>query len=234
MFDCSMINTNDIPARVEGMLASSKSIDQMKLNPNDWPARKLAASNLYDLKKYCEAAELLWDAPELPYRAQDIAFSVRIIAKGNRGNAIRLVNEVVKRNGKNAEGCLRLANAFHNEGLPLIASRMYGASLAVSEDNFDIGFEHESLWFDDHGELVKEWNNQACEPPPNEPSSMKEFLGKEISFLEYTQRITERVSAADLEMNYSPAPKVMTPKLAVPTPTVPLFIPKPRQVDEIQ
>ena len=186
-------------------------MDQMKLPPNDWPARRLAASILYDFKKYSEAAELLWDAPELPYRAEDIAFSVRIVAKGNQKNAIRLVNEVVKRNGKNAEGCLRLAKAFHNEGLPLIASRMYGAALAVSNANYDSGFEHESLWFDDHGALVKEWKNQGCQPQPNEPSSMNEFLGEEISFLEYTQRITQRVSAAELETSYPAKPILRVP-----------------------
>ena len=226
-----MISLNDISSNEEERGSLRKTIEQVKLNPNDWPARKLAASILHDLKKYTEAAELIWCAPELPYRSQDIAFSVRIIAKDNPKKAILLVKEVIRRNGKNTEGGLRLAKAFHKEGLPLLASRMYGAAIAVSNDNFDIGFEQESLWFDDYGALVAEWQRQAYEPRPNEPTKMKEFLGKAISFLEYTQRITACVNisseatseATDLKVSDDPKLKSAPPPNEM---TVPLLIPK--------
>ncbi len=219
-----MSTPNEIPSRDEGCEVPQKAIEQVKLNPDDWSARKLAASLLYDFKKYAEAAELLWEAPKMPYKSKDIAFSVRIIAKGNSKNAIRLVNAVLRRIGKNAEACLNLAQAFHVEGLPLLASRVYGAALAVNNDNFDIGFEQESLWFDDHGELVAEWGNQGHEPSAGKPAGMKNFLGKAISFLEYTQRITECVKGegGDSEVSKEPAAPIFkaTPAPAVPAPAV--------------
>ena len=209
-----MSSSNDISSDQESNGVANDAIEQVKLNPSDWAARKLAASILYDFKKHSEAADLLWSAPELPYRSQDIAFSVRIIAKDRPDNAIRIVKKVMKRNGKNAEGCLLLAKAFHKEGMPLLASRMYGAALAVSNENFDIGFEQESLWFDDLGELVSEWQSQSFQPQPNEPAPMKDFLGGAISFLEYTQRVTARVSvSADLKV--SDNPKLTAPTLPI-------------------
>ena len=221
---------------------AQKAIEQVRLNPSDWSARKLAVSILYDSKRHSEAAELLWEAPELPYKSQDIAFSIRVVAKHDPENAIRIFNEVVRRIGKNAESCLRLAKAFHNEGLPLLASRMYGAALAVGSDNFDIGFEQESLWYDDHGELVLEWKKQANEPQPNEPAPMKNFLGKAISFLEYTQKITECVRGAESDRAESASPKISIPPTLGPTKqmitqqpinaTGPLLIPKAKPVDE--
>lgn len=240
-----MSSSNMMSSNNQGNEKVDEAIDQVKLTPDDWAARKLAASMLYDSKNYSEAAELLWDAPELPFLSHDIAFSVRVLAKWNPENAIRVVNESMRRVGESADGFLRLGEAFHEQGLPLLASRMYGAALAISNENFDIGFEQESLWLDDHDALVLEWKNQACDPQPNQPAPMKNFLGKAISFLEYTQRITEYVKegvkeevngvASTSAILRVPA-AVTSPKLLVSpqatNPTVPLFIPKAKPVDE--
>jgi hypothetical protein len=131
---------------------------------------------------------------------------------------------------------LILAKAFHKEGLVLLASRMYGASMAVSMENFDIGFEQESLWSDDSGSLITEWRSQGYQPSPNESSSMDKFLGEAISFLEFTQRITQRSYPSTPETaipdpnKVIPVPPIIPPKPQVKTApkvaTRPLLVPK--------
>lgn len=187
---------------------------------SSWEARRDAALILYKKEDYTAAAALIWSYGEVPFRSNDIAICVKILAKTQRDDAIRLLREVSKRNTKKPEWCLSLAAAFYEQGMPILASRFYGAALSVSNMFYENSFEEESLWADDHGSLVELWKTSGEQPLPPDVASMKSFIGNAMSFYEYTQKITLK---AEAEMKKEEIPKEevkkesMLPPVASPT-----------------
>lgn len=187
-----------------------------------WDERRATAGKLYADGDHKAAANLIWEAGELPYRSADVAFCVKVLSRARKEDAMRVLREVMRRTSGIAEENLALASAFHQEGMPLLAARFYGAALSVSNMYFENPFEKESLWFDDYKVLLNAWEESDQRPMPSPETSMDNFLGKAKTFMEYTQRITEvapsvqKVSSADVTVdtgaNEAPKPKFQFPK----------------------
>lgn len=144
-------------------------IDQSVLiaNPNDWLERKKIAVQMYKNELYLEAADLVWNAPEIPSTDLDVAFTIKIVSRARANRAIRLVYEVMKRNQTKPQKNIAFAKALNLIGLPMLASRFYGAALAVDDQCFDLGFEQQSMWLDESESLLEQWanSNQEVEQP---------------------------------------------------------------------
>lgn len=178
-----MNSSNDISELAKNLLA------KVEENPADWPARKSAALKLYEDGNFLEAADTVWNAPEMPATDLDVAFAVKIVSRARPNRSIRLVYEVLRRNTGKAEQNMAMARAFNLIGLPMMASRFYGAALAISSKYFDIGFEQQSLWFDDSGSLIETWENssQDIKPPFSKP--MTAFLGDAINLADLNEDV---------------------------------------------
>jgi hypothetical protein len=169
-------------------------LEAVQANPADWTGRKEAAHKLYDEGYYLEAADTVWNAPEMPSTDMDVAFAVKIVSRARPNRSIRLVYEVLRRNTGKPEQNMALARAFSLIGLPMLASRFYGAALAADTSNFDIGFEQQSLWFDDSGILLDAWGNSSSEIKPPFSKSVEAFLGDTIDFSTLTRDLPKDVS----------------------------------------
>ncbi|MGJ8674148.1 hypothetical protein [Rubritalea sp.] len=155
--------------------------------PNNWQARKAAAVQLYEEGHYLEAADTLWNAPEMPSVDIDVAFAVKIVSRARPNRSIRLLYEVLRRNAGKPEQNMAMARAFNIVGLPMLASRFYGAALAVRNDLFDIGFEQQTLWFDDSGKLMEAWGNSSQDIKPPFVHDIKSIAGEDIKLSELEQ-----------------------------------------------
>jgi len=129
---------------------------QVQEEPNNWGIRKKVALMLYDTKQYLEAANVLWQAPEMPATDVDVAFSIKIIS--------------------------RARPALNVIGMPMLASRFYGAAMAEDAELFSLTFEKQVLWFDDSGILLDQWmeTDQNMAPPLVVP--LQDFAGDMIQF----------------------------------------------------
>lgn len=156
-----------------------------------WEQRKEAARKLYGDGKHSEAANLIWEGGELPYSSSDVAFCIKTLSRARKEDAMRVLQEVMRRTRGIAEENLALASAFYQEGMPVLAARFYGAALSVSNMYFENPFEMESLWYDDHDVLIDAWKESGQRPMPSPETPITNFLGKAKTFMEYTQRITE-------------------------------------------
>lgn len=122
----------------------------------DWESRKRLAHLLYDKGAYQEAADLIWEVPEIPSIDIELAFAARILAKGSPRKAIRLLTALLEHNrGKGVQN-LALANALLNHGMVLQAARFYGAALEADPTLANPDLEHFILWVDDEEKL---WGN---------------------------------------------------------------------------
>ena len=157
----------------------------------NWNSRKSVAQTLYEQGNYGAAADVIWGAGELPFLSEEIAFCLKVLARGRNDDAVRLASEVLERNAYSAPQCFALARDCAKEGMPLLAARFYGAAMAVDPAYFQSPFENESLYYDDSKVLVKAWEASGQEGVPASESPMQNFLGKAKSFMEYTQRITQ-------------------------------------------
>ncbi|MGJ8673354.1 hypothetical protein [Rubritalea sp.] len=193
-----------------------------KETPQSWEQRRATAEKLYANKEYKAAADLLWEGGELPYRSADVALCVKLLSRTRQEDAMRVLQETMRRNVGMAEENLALASAFYQEGMPLLAARFYGAALSVSNMYFENHFEKESLWYDDYKVLLETWQESDQRPMPSPETAMSSFLGKAKTFMEYTQRITQvapvtKASSADISVDQS-ASDAPRPKLNFPQP----------------
>lgn len=159
-------------------------------DPSNWQARKAAAVQLYEEGHYLEAADTVWNAPEMPSVDTDVAFAVKIVSRARPNRSIRLVYEVLRRNVRKPEQNMAMAKAFNMVGLPMLASRFYGAALSSSHDLFDIGFEQQSLWFDDSGSLMDAWQQSSQDIKQPFVNDIRSFAGEDIKPTQLTQDIT--------------------------------------------
>lgn len=140
-------------------------------NPELWETRKKTAKLLFADERYLEAADILWNAPEIPATDIDVAFALKIIARVKPNRSIRLIYEVVRRNQEKPHKNLAVAKALNAIGMYMEAARFYGAALASDSSLFDLAFERQILWLDDSGRLLEEWQktDQASKPPLDVP-----------------------------------------------------------------
>lgn len=195
-------------------------LSKVQSDPTNWSARKQAALKLYEEECYLEAADTVWNAPDMPSTDVDVAFVVKIVSRARPNRAIRLVYEVLRLNADKGEKNMAMAKAFSLIGLPMLASRFYGAAMASNAKYFDIGFESQSLWFDDSGSLIEEWKKSNQDVKPPFAKDLKGFASGSINLAD----LTEDVSTASLTK--SPT-KLTTLKPATPTAAAPSSAPTP-------
>ncbi|MGJ8657394.1 MAG: hypothetical protein ACSHX6_13175 [Akkermansiaceae bacterium] len=215
-------------------------LQTLEQNPQLWETRKKTAEILYEEEKYVEAADILWNAPEIPSTDLDVAFAIKIISRAKPNRVIRMVYEIVRRNHEKPEKNIAVAKALNDIGMYMQASRFYGAALACDSSLFDLGFERQLLWMDDSRRLIKEWQNsdQEFTPPldvPNQdvpggalsPSEMPKDTAKlaqqdhENAILSAEQPdvvdITQQPEPVELNPTPMPARRILAPAAMKPT-----------------
>jgi hypothetical protein len=116
---------------------------------------------LYDRQAYEEAADLVWEAEQIPSTDLDLAFAARVLAKGRPRKAIRLLTAVLENNRGKAVQNLGMANALLHHGMVLQAVRFYGAALEADPTLANPDLEHFTLWSDDERTLWGDFQNRA-------------------------------------------------------------------------
>ncbi|MEP4076842.1 hypothetical protein [Haloferula sp.] len=125
----------------------------LKENPDDWEARKSLAHHLYDKGSFSEAADIIWEAAEIPSIDLELAFAARVLAKAAPRKAIRLLTAVLEKDQGKAVQHLGLANALLHHGMVLQAARFYGAAMEADPSLGNADLEHFMLWTDDEETL---------------------------------------------------------------------------------
>ena len=192
------------------------SLIDIQQDPSNWQDRKKLAEHLYDDGHPSQAAEVILDAPEIPFQSVDVLFVVRILGDAQRDRAIEFIDHVLKRVAGDKDACMKLAQVFCGSGHHLLSSRFYGAAQAAAPENFDIGTETASLWLDDRGVFIDFWGQLDYKPSPPKQMPMEDFLGKEMSFLEYTTRITAKAMPQVQAPPKIPQAQGDRPKLLIP------------------
>lgn len=134
-------------------LAESHLLELIAQNPDDWETRKKLAQLLYNEGKTAQAAEVVWEAPEIPSIDLELGFAIKVLGKGAPGKAIRLLTGIQELNEGKAVQNLGLANALMHYGMVMQAARFYGAALAIDPSLASPDLEHFLLWVDDKEKL---------------------------------------------------------------------------------
>ena len=138
------------------IVAESHLRTLIEKDANDWETRKKLAHLLYNESKTKEAAEVIWDTPEIPAIDLELGFAIKILGKGAPRKAIRLLTGIQELNKGKAVQNLGLANALMHYGMVMQAARFYGAALAEDENLASADLEHFLLWTDDKEKI---WGN---------------------------------------------------------------------------
>ena len=152
-----MPKNDDASKQAEYILRKSLTKDS-----DNWKERKKLAHLLYDQGKTKEAAELVWDAPQIPSIDLELGFAIKVLAKGAPRKAIRLLTSIQENNRDKPAQNLGLANALMHYGMVMEAARFYGAAVAQSNDLASPDLEHFLLWTDDQ---TKIWGDFKDEKP---------------------------------------------------------------------
>jgi tetratricopeptide (TPR) repeat protein len=147
-------NTQDI--------AESHLSELIEKDATDWENRKKLAQLLYNEGKTKEAANVVWEAPEIPAIDLELGFAIKILGKGAPRKAIRLLTGIQELNKGKAVQNLGLANALMHYGMVMQAARFYGAALAEDQSLASADLEHFLLWTDDKEKI---WGNFNEEKP---------------------------------------------------------------------
>ena len=129
-------------------------------NENDWENRKSLAQLLYNDGKTKDAAEIIWQAPEIPSIDLELGFAIKILSKGAPRRAIRLLTSVQELNKGKAVQNLGLANALMHYGMVMQAARFYGAAFADDPSLASPDLEHFLLWTDDKAKIWGDFENK--------------------------------------------------------------------------
>lgn len=122
---------------------------KLQNNPDDWQTRRAIAHGLFDKQAYEEAADILWNAPEVPATDLDIAFMIRVLAKARPRRAIRLISAVLELNRGKAVQNMGMTNALMHHGMVLQAARFYSAAVEADPSMVNPDLEYFMLWSDD-------------------------------------------------------------------------------------
>jgi len=134
-------------------LAESHLAQLIAKDPADWESRKKLVQILYSGGKTQQAAETIWEAPEIPSIDLELGFAIKVLGKGAPKKAIRLLTSVLELNQGKAVQNLGLANALLHYGMVMQAARFYGAALASDPSLASADLEHFLLWVDDKEKL---------------------------------------------------------------------------------
>ena len=134
-------------------LAEQHLAEILERYPNDWENRKKLAQLLYNDNKIEQAAEIIWEAPEIPSIDLELGFAIKILGKGTPKKCIRLLTSVLELNEGKAVQNLGIANALMHYGMVMEAARFYGAALAIDSSLANPDLEHFLLWVDDKEKL---------------------------------------------------------------------------------
>ena len=126
---------------------------QLATEPGNWETRKELTHLLYNEGRTKEAADLVWEAPEIPSIDLELGFAVKVLGKGRPSLAIRLLNEIQRLNHGKAAQNLGLANALLHHGMVMQAARFYGAAIELDPEVVNPDMEHFLLWVDDREKL---------------------------------------------------------------------------------
>ena len=130
-------------------LAESYLQELIASNPEDWESRKKLAQLLYNEGKTKQAAEIVWDAPEIPSIDLELGFAAKVLGKGAPQKAIRLLSSLQELNKGKPVQNLAIANALLHYGMVMQAARFYGAAFADDPSLVNPDLEHFLLWVDD-------------------------------------------------------------------------------------
>ena len=136
-------------------MTGTKSPRELKMretlakDPSDWETRRSLAFFLYGQGAFQEAADIIWDADEIPSIDIELAFAVRILSKASPRKAIRLLVSLLEHNRGKAVQNMGLANALLHHGMVLQAARFYGAAMEIDSSLVNPDLEHFILWTDD-------------------------------------------------------------------------------------
>ncbi len=123
--------------------------EKLKNEPSNWETRRRLAHALYDKGDFEEAANVVWEADQIPSTDLELAFAARVLAKAQPRKAIRLLTAVLEQNRGKAVQNMGMANALLHHGMVLQAARFYGAALEVDPTLANPDLEHFVLWTDD-------------------------------------------------------------------------------------
>ena len=161
-------------------------------DPSNWVVRKEAALKLYEAGEFLEAANMVWQTPEIPSTDMDVAFAVKMVSRARPNRSIRLVYELMNRNAGKAEQNIAMANVFNLIRFPMLAARCYGAAMTLNDEYFDIGFEAEAFLTDDSKVLSAGWAEYRDEDLKKSFSKeCMELVGDPIAFGDLTQDLDE-------------------------------------------
>lgn len=121
--------------------------------PDDWGLRKQLAGILFNEDKSYQAAELIWDAPEIPNIDLEIAYAAKILSRGAPRRAIRLLTTLLEQNQQRPAQNLGMANALLHHGMVMQAARFYGAALQADPDLANPDLENFLIWTDDYEKI---------------------------------------------------------------------------------
>lgn len=192
------------------------SLIELQQDESLWLQRKVLVEYLFGNGHHDEACELVLSAPEIPCTALDSLFVVRVLGEHRRDRAIDFINHVLTRVTGDMDACMKMAQVFCGSGHHLLSSRFYGAAQASGSGVFDIGTETASLWLDDHNVFHDFWKESGYDPSVPEQMPMEDFLGKAMSFLEYTTRITAQAIPTIQAPPKMPQAGGSRPKLLIP------------------
>ena len=133
---------------------------KIRSDPSDWEVRRELAHVLYDKQEFDEAADVIWEADEIPSTDIDLAYAARVLAKARPRKAIRLLTAVLEQNKGKAVQNMGMANALLHHGMVLQAVRFYGAALEADPSLANPDLEHFALWTDDELTLWGEFENR--------------------------------------------------------------------------
>lgn len=136
-------------------------LNTLKQNPDIWNIRKEVAHLLFDNSRYKEAADIVWDAPEIPAVDLEIAFAARVLSRAQPQRAIRLLTHVQEKSVGSPAKLLAIANALMHYGMVLQAARFYGAATAQDSSLANGDLEHFMLWLDDSQRLWGDWEKDG-------------------------------------------------------------------------
>lgn len=143
--------------RSEVHAATETLLSTLEKNPGIWDIRKEAARLLFDNGSYRKAADLIWNAPEIPAVDLDIAFAARVLSRAQPRRAIRLLQHILEKAVGSPAKLLAIANALMHYGMVMQAARFYGAATACDQELSNGDLEHFLLWLDDSHRLWGDW-----------------------------------------------------------------------------
>jgi tetratricopeptide (TPR) repeat protein len=127
--------------------------ETLEKDPSDWDTRRSLAFFLYNLGSFEEAADIIWEADEIPSIDVELAFAARVLAKARPRRAIRLLASLLEHNKGKAVQNMGIANALLHHGMVIQAARFYGAALEADSSLVNPDLEHFILWTDDEETL---------------------------------------------------------------------------------